>query len=211
MWNVQVGVLIHNNNQRIIFGTQYFTRLLSKLYSMDKTTRKAKLPSKTRSKEEKETKKAFEAIAKKLLKEQLAAFQVQIRSLISSNMDSVRHDMISIESSLSSRIITLESKVNAMSEKIDHLANQTKNSLEAIQDQQSSNSDLLKANIELERNKRAAHVKKLQDKISLIHTESIENIQGLKKEQDSVSSNLFESSRAQSKDIAALQEKVDEL
>lgn len=59
----------------------------------------------------------FEAVAKKLLKDQLANFQLQMWSLIAANVDSVRHDMISIESSLSSRIITLERKVTVLADK----------------------------------------------------------------------------------------------
>lgn len=167
--------------------------------------------SKNRSKEEKETKKAFEAIAKKLLKDQLATFQLQMRSLIAANMDNVRHDMISIESSLSSRIITLESKVSVLTEKVEDLSAGMKKNIENVQEQQASNSDLLKASLELERSKRSANIKKLQEKISLIHSDNQEAISAIKKEQEAVSTNLFENVRAQSKDFTLLQEKVDDL
>lgn len=175
------------------------------------TGRKAKTSSKFRSKEEKETKKLFETIAKKLLKEHLATFQVQIRSLLSANMDSVRHDMISIESSLSSRIVTLESKVSLLSEKLEEITNSSKRAFESLQEQQSSSVDLFKANIEMERNKRIAHVKKLQEKMSLIHSETQENLQSLKRENEIVCTNLHGDLRTQSKDLSVVQEKLDEL
>lgn len=176
-----------------------------------KTTRKPKVASKTRSKEEKETKKLFESIAKKLIKDQLLQFQVQMQSLISANMDSVRHDMISIESSLSSRIITLESKLSNLSERCEEITMSTKRAMDLIQEQQSSSSDIMKANLELERSKRTAHLKKLHDKISLIHSEAQDNMNSLRKDQETVSSNLHDAIRVQSKDMSLLQERVDEL
>lgn len=191
------------------FGLPIHTRLIR----MEKPRRSssAKTGSKFKTKEEKETKKAFEAIAQKLIKEQMATFQVQMRSLIARNVESIRSDVAAVESSLSSRLVNLEHKINSVNEKVDELNSSTKRTMDGIQEHQTSNLDLIKANLELERNKRAAHVKKLQDKLIQLTTETQEGLQQVRQEQTTTTNSLHEDLRVQARELTLTREKVDEL
>lgn len=90
----------------------------------------------------------------------------------------------------------------------------TRRNIEIFQEQQSSGSELLKASLELERRKRSANIKNLQEKqekMLLIHSDNEEDLNVIKKEQQAACTNLSETIQTKSKDFALLQEKVDEL
>jgi hypothetical protein len=95
--------------------------------------------------------------------------------------------------------------------KLDDLSVSRRRNIETVQEQQSSGSELLKASLELERSKRSANIKKLQEKMLLIHSDNQEALNAIKKEQQAACTNLSETIQTQSKDFALLQEKVDEL
>lgn len=172
------------------------------------TTRMTK--RKMQSKEDREMRKTFESVAERLLHDHLQQYHVQYKSMLIRSIEGMKADMLTLESACFSRISTIEKHVETLSSKLDDLNNSTKKNNEVAQEQLSSSMALMKASLEVEREKRTAHIKKLYDKVQKARQEDLEEIKTTRQDNISVVNSLNEDFRTQTRELSSLKEKVDD-
>jgi hypothetical protein len=166
-------------------------------------------------KEEKERKKLFESIAERLLNESKHAMVVEAenrcREMLSRTVAEIRHEVFNIESSVSTRITNLESKLNQISIRIDEMQIENNKSHANLHEEILSSNRECKLAIENERNKRLTSLKKIHDQ----HELSMSNIQNSLNQNKAESVNavtaLNEDIRVHSKELTSLKDKLDEM
>jgi uncharacterized membrane-anchored protein len=166
---------------------------------------------KTKNKEERETMKHFANIANKLLKEQLSQFQTQIHTLLNRNVETLRNDLLSIESTLSTRIINIEQKFHSLNDRIDDLSRSTKQSNELLKQQMDTQLESVRSTMDLEKNKRSSQMKKLSEKIEEIQEDFHRKLRHTGQEHTTMIQSLQEEVKIQGRECAKLQDKLDQL
>lgn len=174
-----------------------------------------KTVKKYRSKEEKDIKKSFETIAKKLLvkgmEDMREELEARFRDTINRTSSEIRHEVSSIENTFSSRLLNLETKVNALSSRIEESHNESTRKIDQLRSDLVALTTQTSQQIETERGKRLVTAKKLQEKfeqqLETIHN----NISTTKHDASAAASALNEDLRLQVKEVVSLKEKVDEL
>jgi ElaB/YqjD/DUF883 family membrane-anchored ribosome-binding protein len=181
----------------------------------DITVHVTKKIKKIKSKEEKEMKKSFETIAKRLLstacEEIRSDVETRLREIISRTSSEIRHDLISMESTLSSRILSIETKVNSLGNRAEEIHNESTKRIDQVQNDLNVLNSQFSSQLETERNKRLTTAKKLQEKYEQ-HFQALQNnLSTSKHDQSAAVTALNEDLRLQVKEIANLKEKVDEM
>jgi gas vesicle protein len=170
---------------------------------------------KVKSKEEKELKKTFETIARRLLSNACEEIrndvESRLREIISRTNSEIRHEILSTESALSSRLTNLETKTNNILSKLEESHQDTTKKIEKVQDDLKGLVSHIAAQHETERNKRLVTAKKLQEKFDSQLQSLQNNVTIIKQDNSSLIASLNDDLRIQVKDVAALKEKLDEL
>ncbi len=182
------------------------------LYDEDPPVKKVK---KNRTKEEKDMKKAFESIARKLLsqatEEIRSDVEARFRDVLHRTVSEIRHEVSTIESTISSRLLNLETKANALSNRIEEINTEQTKKIDLIQSSITTFSTQTTQNFETERSKRLVTAKKLQEKFEQ-QIEAIQtNISAIKHDNNAAANALNEDLRLQVKEVASIKEKVDEM
>ena len=168
-----------------------------------KTTKKIKIKSAG-----KETLKSYERIASNLVEENSINLRRRLESycseLISKGFSELKHDILQVESTLSARILQLESKLNKFDgefEKLNLKFENTKNDLT-----KSFSND-----IETERGKRLTMLKKIQSQYDILAGACEKRIAASTQESMRAMSTIQQEVNAHTRDIQSISEKVDEM
>lgn len=168
----------------------------------NKTNKKIKLKS------AKETFKSYERIASNLVEENSIHLRRKLESycsdLISKSFSELKHDILQVESTLSARILQLESKFN----KFDGEFEKLNLKFESIKN------DLTKGfsnDIEIERGKRLTMLKKIQSQYDVLAGACEKRIAATTQESMSALSTIQQEVNAHTRDINNTREKVDEM
>lgn len=192
-----------------------FSRMKMKLWNLSDDDVPVKKTKKYKSKEEKEIKKTFENIAKKLLAKGLESIreevEVQIRDSLNRSSSEIRHEVATIESTFSSRLLNLETKMNSLSSRIEETHNENSRKVDQIRQDLTTLTAQATQQIETERAKRLSTAKKLQEKFEQQIEAVQNNISTSKHDATATANALNEDLRLQVKEILGLKEKVDEM
>lgn len=170
---------------------------------------------KTRIREEKEMKKLFETIAERLLNENkysiVTETENRCRDMLARTIAEIRHEIFNIESSVSTRIVNLEGKLNVIHSRIDEIQLENNKKLCNLQEEISALSKESKVAVENERNKRLTTLKKIHDQ----YDANLNNLQQAVNQNKTESTNavnaLNEDLRVHSKELASFKDKLDEM
>ena len=178
------------------------TYVVSEHNPQNKTNKKIKLKS------AKETFKSYERIASNLVEENSIHLRRKLESycsdLISKSFSELKHDILQVESTLSARILQLESKFN----KFDGEFEKLNLKFESIKN------DLTKGfsnDIEIERGKRLTMLKKIQSQYDILAGACEKRIAATTQESMSALSSIQQEVNAHTRDINNTREKVDEM
>lgn len=170
---------------------------------------------KIKSKEEKESRKLFETIASELIEDAKEDIYDELESkckeLVLRSVSELRHEIFTIESSMSNRITQLETKINNLTTAISESKDETKKKFENLQADISTNQQKMHDEVETERNKRILTYKKLQEKLDQ-HSQTVTtSFQTQKHDTTGALNTLNDDIRLSVKEVASLKEKVDEM
>lgn len=163
---------------------------------------------KIRTKPVKETLKSYERIANALFEEKLVHLRQNLefycRELINKSFSELRHEILQVESSLSARILQVESthiKIDGVIEKLNL----------KIEDIQNGLAKGLSNGIEMERGKRLALSKKIQNQHDNLVSACEKRIGASVKESMNAISSIQQEINENSRDINSMRETIDEM
>lgn len=170
---------------------------------------------KTKLKQEKESKKLFESMANKLLggakNEIQREMESMCREMVSRSITELRHDLFTMESAMSSRLVNIESKLSQLNTKIEDTHNETNKRISVLQEEVNAVNKELKTSLEAERTKRLTGLKKLNEKTEQELVTISNGLNTARHDHVSAINAMNEDLRVQAKEISSLKEKVDEM
>ena len=163
---------------------------------------------KIRLKAGKETLKSYEKIANALLEEKSVQLRQNLefycRDLINKSFSELRHDILQVESTLSARILQVESTIIKFDGVIEKLNIRT-------EDIQNGLAKSFSAEIEMERGKRLALSKKIQNQFENLVSACEKRIVASTKESTNAISSIQQEVQTNSRDLSSMREKIDEM
>ena len=183
-------------------------------FTTQSTVRSSKA-KKTRVKETRETKRLFEAIARKLVEEHVSSANRKVEEtchdMVSRRITELRHDMVVMDSALTTRLTEVENKMNETSTKLNAVTNDLLHQNSLLRDDLSKLSKDCTAGLETERAKRLNGLKKVQMHEELTANECKAMLSSSNADVLRSVGVIAEDMKVQSKEIAKLKETVDDM